>query len=170
MHDRRNYAPETFMFGAYGCRSKEAKLMLARALVAAFPTSSERTLLRAVRSVETTPRLTTSRLAYPYTTQLLQCTPATIPTKSPTTPNHKNGHPLLLLRRSLPRYKHTDLPPSIHARPANHPRLPVSVLLINAIAVLSEDRFLARSTSPPTQPKSHEPRETRDPLKTSETA
>lgn len=41
MHDQRNYAPETFMFGACGCSSKEAKLMLARALVAAFPTSSE---------------------------------------------------------------------------------------------------------------------------------
>lgn len=161
MHDRRNYAPETFMFGAYGCGSKEATLMLARALVAAFPTSSEGTLLRAVRSVETTPRLTTLRLAYPYTTQLLQCTSVTTLTKSPTKPNHKNGHPLLLLRRSLSRYKHTDLPPSIHAQPANHPRLPVSVLLINAIAVLSEDRFLARSTSPPTQPKVTSPRNPR---------
>lgn len=40
MHDRRSDAPETFMFSAYtcDCSSREAKLMLARALVAAFPT------------------------------------------------------------------------------------------------------------------------------------
>jgi hypothetical protein len=62
--------------------------------------------------------------------------------------NSKNGNPPLLLRRSLPRYIH---PFTSSASQPKHPQAnngptPVSVLLVNAIAVLSEDRFLARST------------------------
>ena len=162
MHDQRNYAPETFMFGACSCNSKEAKLMLARALVAAFPTSSERgTLLRAVRSVETTPRLTTSRTAclHSYKT---------------TAPVHFCHHPHKTANQTHPQkwppssspsavsskvhtHRLRNHPLSIHAQPTNHPRSPVSVLLINAIAVLSEDRFLARSTFTSTPAKSPEP-------------
>lgn len=60
----------------------------------------------------------------------------------------------------VPTHRHLNLTPSIHAQPTNHPCQPVSVLLINAIAVLSEDRFLARSTSPsiqlqPSRPRTH---------------
>lgn len=54
----------------------------------------------------------------------------------------QDGDPLLLIRRPLPRYPHDHITTS--NPPFTHTYSPVSVLLVNAIAILSEDRFLAR--------------------------
>lgn len=122
-------------------------------------------MLRAVRSVgrnNTSSHHIKNRL--PINTTIAPVHSVTTFTQPTTNPAHKNGHPLLLLWRSLPRYihphRHQTLPLSIQAQPTNNPRFSVSVLLINAIAVLSEDRFLARSTSPPTEKEPANPTRT----------
>ena len=149
MHDRRSDAPETF----YVVAAPRGEADVGSGFGRVSHVEGRCCELSVIRSVRTTPRLTTSRTACLYTQHNRSSSFLSLHTRQPK-PATENGHPLLLLRRPLPRYIHTDLPLSIHPQPTNRLRPPVSVLLINAIAVLSEDRFLARSTSPPSHPKS----------------
>ena len=135
---------------------QEAKLMLARAL-AAFPTSRD--------VVASCPKRRNNTTSSHHVKNRLRI-------HNTTAPVHPCHYLHILSNHSQPQkwppsssrsadsskvHTHRNHPLSIHAQPTNQPRPPVSVLLINAIAVLSEDRFLARSTSSPTSPRARQP-------------